>query len=89
MNNRTTTTTTTQVSKFFLNPNIFEQYETFQASLVAQMVKNQPAVREFWVQSLGWEGPLEEGMATHPSILAWRIPTHRGAWGHKESDMTE
>ena len=44
------------------------------ASLVAQMVKNLPAMRETWVPSLGWEDPLEEGMATHFSILAWRIP---------------
>ena len=43
-------------------------------SLVAQMVKNLPAVRQTWVRSLGWEDPLEEGMATHSSILAWRIP---------------
>ena len=38
------------------------------------MVKNPPAMQETWVQSLGWENPLEEGMATHSSILAWRIP---------------
>ena len=38
------------------------------------MVKNLPAMRETWVQSLGWEDPLEEGMGTHSSILAWRIP---------------
>ena len=44
------------------------------ASLVAQMVENLPAMRETWVQSKGWEDPLEEGMATHSSILAWRIP---------------
>ena len=50
------------------------------ASLVAQMVKNLPVMRETWVQSLGWEGPLEEGMATHSSILAWKIPMDRGAW---------
>ena len=43
-------------------------------SLVAQLVKNLPALRETWVQSLGWEDPLEEGMVTHSSILAWRIP---------------
>ena len=43
-------------------------------SLVAQTVKNLPAMRETWVQSLGGEDPLEEGMATHSSILAWRIP---------------
>ena len=44
------------------------------ASLVAQLVKNLPAMRETWVQSLGWEDPLENRMATHSSILAWRIP---------------
>ena len=44
------------------------------ASLVAQMVKSLPAMQESWVQSLGWEDPLEKGMATHSSILAWRIP---------------
>ena len=43
-------------------------------SLVAQLVKNPPAMWETWVQSLGWEDPLEEGMAAHFSILAWRIP---------------
>ena len=44
------------------------------ASLVAQMVKNLPAMQEAWVRSLGWEDPLEKGMVTHSSILAWRIP---------------
>ena len=44
------------------------------ASLVAQLVKNPPAVRETRVQSFGWEDPLEKGKATHSSILAWRIP---------------
>ena len=44
------------------------------ASLVAQLVKNPPAMQETWVQSLGWEDPLEEGMATHSSIFAGRIP---------------
>ena len=44
------------------------------ASLVAQLVKNLPAVWETWVRSLGWENPLEKGKATHSSILAWRIP---------------
>ena len=43
-------------------------------SLVAQMVKNLPAMRETWVRSLGWADPLEKGKATHSSILAWRIP---------------
>ena len=42
------------------------------------MVKNLPAIWETWVKSLGWEDPLEEGMATHSSILAWRIPMDRG-----------
>ena len=51
------------------------------ASLVAQMVKNPPAMWETWVWSLGWEDLLEEGMATHSIILAWRIPTDRGVWG--------
>ena len=56
------------------------------ASLVAQMVKNLPAMLETSVGSLGWEDPLEEGMATHFSILAWRIPCPEG---HKELDTTE
>ena len=50
------------------------------AFMVAKTVKNLPAVQETWVQSMGWEDPLEEGMATHSSILAWRIPMDRGAW---------
>ena len=41
---------------------------------MAQLVKNMPAIQETWVRSLGWEDPLEEGMATHSSVLAWRIP---------------
>ena len=58
------------------------------------MVKNPPAMWETWVQYLGWEDPLEEGMETHFSILAWRIPMDRGAWwatvlGVAESDTTE
>ena len=48
--------------------------ETRDASLVAQMVKNPPAMWETWVLSLGWKDPLEKEMATHPSILAYRIP---------------
>ena len=50
------------------------------ASLVAQMVKNPPSMRKTWVWSLSWKDPLEESMATHSSILAWRIPVDRGAW---------
>ena len=50
------------------------------ASQVAQLVKNLPAMQETWAQPLGWEDSLKEGMATHSSILAWRIPTDREAW---------
>ena len=50
------------------------------ASLVAQSVKNPPAMWETWVQSLGWEDPLEKGTAIYSSILAWKIPMDRGAW---------
>ena len=56
------------------------------------MVKNLPAMWETWVQSLGWEDPLEEAMATHSSMLAWRIPMDSGAWGpwgREELDTTE
>ena len=67
----------------------------FRTSLVAQLVKNPPAVWETWVRSLGWEDPLGKGMVTHCSILTWRIawtedlvgyPVHGGL---KELDMTE
>ena len=51
-----------------------------QASLVAQMVKSQFAMWETRVRSLGWEDPLKEGMATHSSILAWKVPMDKGAW---------
>jgi len=51
-----------------------------QASLVTQMVKNLPAMWETWVRSLGQEDPLEKGMATDSSVLAWRIPMDRGPW---------
>jgi len=47
---------------------------------LAQTVKNPPAMLETWVQSLGWKDPLEEGMATYSSILAWRIRMDRGVW---------
>ena len=50
------------------------------ASLVAQIVKNEPTTQETWLPSLSWEDALEEGMATQSSILAWRIPMDRGAW---------
>ena len=50
------------------------------ASLVAQTIQNLPTIQESRIQSLGWEDPLEEGMATHSSILAWKIPMDRGGW---------
>ena len=59
-------------------------FPTKWASLVAQMVKNMPAMQETWVRSLCQEDPLELGMVTHCRILAWRIP-----WGCKESETTE
>ena len=63
-------------------------------SLVAQSVKNLPAVQETWVQSLGWEDPLKKEMATHSSILAWKISWTEecggcSPWGHKELGTTE
>ena len=50
-------------------------------SLVAQTVKNLPAIQETQVCSLGWEDPLEKKMAIHSRLLAWRIPMDRGPWG--------
>ena len=63
-------------------------------SLGVQMVKNPHAMWETWVRSLGWEDPLEEGLATHSSILAWRVlwteePGGYSPQGHKESDTIE
>ena len=55
------------------------------SSLVSQLVKNPPAMRETWVRFLNWEDPLEKGKATHCSILAWRIHP----WGSQESETTE
>ena len=57
--------------------------------LVAQLVKNLPAMQEALVQFLGWEDPLWKGMATHSSILAWRIPWTICTWGPKKLDMTK
>ena len=54
----------------------------FLNSLVAQIVKNLPAVKETWAWFLGWEDPLGKGMATHSSILAWRIP-----WTDKPGEL--
>ena len=76
------------------SPAFHKTYSAYRVSLMAQLLKNLPAVWKTWVWSLGWEEPLEEDMATHSSILAWRIPMDRGAWwatvhgGPKESDAT-
>ena len=69
-------------------------YKDIWASLVAQMVRNLPAMQETWVQSLGWEDPLEKGMATHSDVLVWRIPWTEDPGklqfvGCKELDTTE
>ena len=76
------------------SPSLIVQRGGSWASLVAQMVKNLPAMRETWVQTLGWEDPLEKGMATQSSILAWRSPWTEdlvgySPWSCKELDMTE
>ena len=61
----------------------------FVASLVAQMVKNPPVMQETQLQFLGWEDTLEKGMDTNSSILAWRIPMHRGARGATVHSVTK
>ena len=53
-----------------------------ESNSMAQMVKNLPAMQETWVRSLGWQDPQEEGMTTHSSILAWRIP-----WAEEPGDL--
>ena len=58
-------------------------------SLVAQLVKNLPAMQKTWAQSQGWADPLEKGKPTHSSILDWRIHGLYSPWGHKELDTTE
>ena len=60
--------------------NLLKPTRSFRASLVSQLVKDPSAMRETWVWSLNWEDPLEEGMATHSSILAWRISMDREIW---------
>ena len=80
--------------KHLLSPSVFLTVLCIKASLVAQRVKHLPAMWENWVQSSGQEDPLEKEMATHSSILAWKIHGQRSlvgcsSWGHKESDTTE
>ena len=73
--------------QYFLTPVLH-----FESSLVAQMLKNLPAMQQTWVWSLGLKDTLEEEMATHSSILAWRIPwaeEPHSPWGCKELDTTE
>ena len=77
---------TAWMSRVFPSHVLFGAPSFFRVSLVAQLVKNLPAIWETWVQSLHWEDPLEKGMATHSSILAWRISWNSlqawssGAW---------
>ena len=75
-------------------PRVLNEPAGLGASLIAQSVKNLPAVLETWVQFLGREDPLEKEMATHSSILAWKSHGHRSLVGcsprgHKESGTTE
>ena len=77
-------------SHSFLHLKLSRFYLMARASLVAQSVKNMPTVQDTWFRSLGWEEPLEKEMATHSSILAWRIPSHGqrrlvgySLWGYK------
>ena len=81
-------------SCFFLENNFAQYYGNIRASLVAQLVKNSPVMQETCDRFLGLEDPLQEGMATHSSILAWRIPMENlhgqrslagySLWAHKE-----
>ena len=76
------------------NEPILIHYYQLGASLVAQTVKNLPAMQETHIRSLGQEDPLEKGMATHSSILDWEVPWTEEpgglqSWGCKESDTTE
>ena len=79
----------TQLQNPTSNCNIFSSYGL---PWWLKVVKNPPAMQKTWVQSLGWEEPLEQGMTTYSSILAWRIPVDREAWwdtGVTELDATE
>ena len=64
-------------------------FSSFWTSLVAQIIKNLPAMPETWVLSLDWEDSLEKGRATHSSIPAWRIPMDRGAWWATVHGLTQ
>ena len=75
--------------RFNSNDDLGFSFSCKRASLVAQLVKSPPAMQEPCVQFLGWQDPLEKGMATHSSILAWRFHGLYRPWGRKESDTTE
>ena len=62
------------VNKINTFASFYLQLSAFRASIVAQLMKNPPALQETWVRSVGWEDPLEKGKTTYSSILAWRIP---------------
>ena len=71
---------------------ILERFLKYRASLVAQIVKNLPAMQDTWIRPVGWDDPVEKGMATHSSVLGWGIPWTEepgGLCGLKESDVTE
>ena len=63
-----------------LNNKRLELGKVYMGFLIAQLIKNLPAMWETWIRSLDWEDLLEEGMQTHTGILAWRFPMDRGAW---------
>ena len=89
--------TNVHIVKAMVLPPAMDRYESWtikkdegqRTSLVAQLVKNLPAVQKTWVWSLGWEDPMEKGKATHSSILAWKIPWYSPYTVRKESDMTD
>ena len=72
-----------------VDQHLFGTYYVSGASLIAQLLKNPPAMQETWVRFLGWEDPLEKGKATHSSILACSIHGLYSLWGRKESDRTD
>ena len=69
-----------KASEVIYTSHIWLEFRLFRASLVAQMVKNMPAMREAWVRSLGWEDPLEKGMTTPPVGSRLENSMDRGAW---------
>ena len=69
-----------KASEVIYTSHIWLEFRLFRASLVAQMVKNMPAMREAWVRSLGWEDPLEKGMTTPPVGSRLENAMDRGAW---------